>query len=267
MTDPVVGSLFDPLLKILASQVDDLEGLRIASENRYRQLTRVEPDEDGQVRGLALPGEHREVRKVRTLIDGIAELETAAIRQMERHMRYSVWSDWLKTAPGVGEKTLARLLAAIGDPYWHPVHRRPRMVSELWAYAGYDVVRADPGHLRAGSQFYSAGVARSRRKGQKVTWSGEARKRAWVIATGCVKQPATTRYRQVYDAARVKHVEAIHQSECVRCGPSGKPAPVGSPLSDGHKHARAVRAIGKEVLRDLWVEARRLHEERTSMAA
>lgn len=31
-----------------------------------------------------------------------------------------------------------------------------------------------------------------------------------------------------------------------------------SPLSDGHKHARALRAVAKAVLRDLWREARRL---------
>jgi len=63
----------------------------------------------------------------------------------------------------------------------------------------------------------------------------------------------------VYDTTRAKYADVIHNASCVRCGPAGKPALVGSPLSDGHKHARALRAIAKEVLRDLWIEARRLH--------
>lgn len=33
-----------------------------------------------------------------------------------------------------------------------------------------------------------------------------------------------------------------------------------SPLSDGHKHARALRLVAKAVLRDLWIEARRVQE-------
>lgn len=46
----------------------------------------------------------------------------------------------------------------------------------------------------------------------------------------------------------------------VRCGPAGKPAPEGSPLSDGHKHARAIRITAKAILRDLWIESRGLYE-------
>lgn len=45
-----------------------------------------------------------------------------------------------------------------------------------------------------------------------------------------------------------------------RCLTSGKPAQPGSPLSKAHIHARGLRAISKAVLKDLWVEAKRLHE-------
>lgn len=257
MPNSPMGQLYDPLLNLLASQVDDLEMVRIAADNRYRQLTSTKPDKDGMVRALGMPEDHKEVIKARALADGLIEIEKSAIRQLERHMRYSMWGPWLKTVPGVGEKTLARLLASVGDPYWNSLYQRPRLVSELWAYCGYDVVRVGP----------EAGVARARRKGQKVTWSTEARKRAFIIADTCVKQKPDTRYRKVYDETRVHYSEAVHQVDCVRCGPSGKPALAGSPLSDMHKHKRAVRAIAKEVLRDLWIEAKRLHEERELVAA
>lgn len=243
--------LFDPLLKILASQVDDLEALRIASDNRYRQLTRDELDADEQMRGLGLPEDNREVRRVRASLDGLESLEVDAIRQLERHMRYSVWSDYLKRSPGVGEKTLARLLAATGDPYWNTLHDRPRLVSELWSFCGYgDAAR------------------QVKRKGQKVNWSPEARKRLYVITGGVIKVN-TGCYREIYDETKARYAESVHERSCVRCGPAGKPALPGSPLSKAHIDGRGRRAISKEILRDLWLEARRLHEQLdgTRMAA
>jgi hypothetical protein len=73
----------------------------------------------------------------------------------------------------------------------------------------------------------------------------------------------------VYDAAREQYAEAVHPTECVRCGPAGKPALPGSPLSAGHQHARALRRVSKEILRDLWLEARMVHtgEVTEAMAA
>jgi hypothetical protein len=34
---------------------------------------------------------------------------------------------------------------------------------------------------------------------------------------------------------------------------------MGTPLSPGHQHARAVRIVAKEILKDLWIEARNLY--------
>jgi hypothetical protein len=162
----------------------------------------------------------------------------------------------------VGDKTAARLLAAIGDPYWHTVQDRPRTVSELWAYCGLHVEHA--------------GVAPRRRKGEQANWSTAAKTRSWLIAEACVKQlraPCTkaidkpwaehlegcacSPYRLVYDEARIKYHDAVHVLVCARCGPKGVP---GLPLSDGHQHARAMRFVAKRFLRDLWREAKRLHE-------
>lgn len=235
--------LEDNLLNVLASQVDDLEMLRIASDNRYRQLTRTGTDKDGKNRGLELAEDHPEVLRIRASIDGLRELESDAIKRLERHMRHSPWAEWLKSAPGVGEKTLARLLAATGDPYWNTLHDRPRKVSELWSYCGY-----------------GDASAQRKRKGQKVNWSPEARKRLFVIASKCVMQPDETRYRKLYLETRERYADAVHESVCVRCGPEGKPAQPGNPLSKGHQHGRGLRAISKEILLDLWLEAREIYE-------
>src|SRR5699024_8750965 len=48
------GWLREPVLGILADVLDDLEKVRIANENRVRQLTRTEDDEDGENRGHGL---------------------------------------------------------------------------------------------------------------------------------------------------------------------------------------------------------------------
>lgn len=92
-----------------------------------------------------------------------------------------------------------------------------------------------------------------------MTWSPDAKMRAFLISESCVKN-ARSPYRKVYDDAREKYAEAIHAAPCRRCGPKGTPASVGSPLSKGHQHARAMRMISKELLRDLWLEAKRIHE-------
>ena len=165
---------------------------------------------------------------------------------------------------------------------------------ELWAYAAYHVIKvpvsghdgqspsqspigsaevtvpmlpvggdrdgSGPGHLAPGTHRGHVGVAPKRQRGAHANWSATAKMRAFLVAESCIKQSGTP-YRTVYDATRAKYADALHAVECIRCGPKGKPAPIGSPLSDGHKHARALRAVAKEVLRDLWREARRIHLE------
>jgi hypothetical protein len=103
------------------------------------------------------------------------------------------------------------------------------------------------------------GVAPRRARGQKANWSTRAKTRVFLIAESCIKQ-ARSPYRPVYEAGREQYVDSIHAVDCVRCGPSGKPAKAGTPLSAGHQHARAMRLVMKAILRDLWREAKRIHE-------
>lgn len=176
------------------------------------------------------------------------------------------------------------------------VPARPRQVSELWALCGYHVLPArhngvatqggnaggnqtgHPGQVGAGTHRLNAGVAPRRQRGVSANWNEEARVRARMIAESAAKQLDKTcpvdpevkfavhvedcrcsEFRKVYDAGREKYLHAVHAAPCAQCGPAGSPAPAGSSLSDGHKHARALRLVAKEILKSLWVEARWLH--------
>jgi hypothetical protein len=297
MSRPVLA---DPLLALAADVLDDLERVRIANENRLRQLTRDETDADGKERGFGLTLDHPDVKRLAALVRALkcerkaaAEkhrgccLEHDAELNLKRQLRAHPLGPWVKQARGVGEKQAARLLTSIGDPYIRPeIQRddgtveptRPRRVSELWSYCGYHVLRTghgsgathdrgagsghtggSPDHGTADAQGVGVGVAATRARGQRANWSADAKMRAHLVAVSIVK--AGGPYRDVYDTARTKYDDATHHTECKRCGPSGKPAQPGSPISAGHQHARALRAVAKEVLKDLWREAKRLHEE------
>ncbi len=268
------------MLALLADVLDDLERTRIANENRLRQLTRDEPDKDGIERGFGLTLDQPQAASVASLVAALAAMEHQATIALRRQLRAHPLGPWVAKTPGIGEKQGARLLVAIGDPYWNTLHDRPRTVNELYAYTGNHVLPASGQSTTvihhagvagrgqtAGSDTHAvhaahttAGVAPSRTRGQRANWSSTAKMRAFLVAEACMKCRQSP-YRVVYDETRTKYAEATHKVECRRCGPSGKPAPVGSPLSDGHKHARALRKVAKEVLRDLWREAKRLHEE------
>lgn len=251
-TPPVIA-LASPTLKLAAETLDDLEKVWIANANRLRQLTRAEEDSDGETRGLGLNVAHPSVARLAAIVQGLEDLTKESTKALEKEMRAHPLGPWVKAQHGVGDKQAARLLAAIGDPYIRPAldredgtpdPSRPRLVSELWAYCGYHVL--------------DSGLAPARRRGQLANWSEDARKRAYLIAVSILK--AGGPYREVYDARRAKDADAVHQIACVRCGPSGKPAQPGSPLAPGHQHGRAMRAVSKEILKNLWREGKRLHE-------
>jgi hypothetical protein len=256
--------------------------VRIANANRVRILTRNEADSDGENRGFGLTEDHPEVAKLALTVKALEAAEHDAILNLQRALRKHPLAAFQKRHKGLGEKQFARLLAVLGDPYWNDLHDRPRTVSELWAYAGFHVIRTSGGgHLSGDTHKASAaagststpgasvvarahitcapGVAPKRQRGQQSNWNETARKRVWVIASSMPKFPGG-HYEQVYRAAREKYADATHPTDCVRCGPAGKPAPAGSELSDGHKHARAIRIVAKELLKDIWRESRDLYE-------
>lgn len=257
-------------LAAAADTLHDIERLRIASENRLRQFTRGtdEEDKDGGKRGFGWDLRSPAVASLATLVGGMkcdsevvrqalgddkppkkkgCCLEHDAERNLTRALRANPLGPWVRAQKGIGEKQGGRLVATIGDPYmrpamlredetWEPA--RPRTVSELWAYCG----------LKPGQR---------RKRGELANWSATAKMRAWNVAGSMLKAGN----REVYDKRKAATEGRLHSAECVRCGPSGKPALPGSAWSDGHRHADALRVVSKEILKELWREARRIHLE------
>jgi len=222
------------LLTIYADLLEDLERSRIATENRVRALR--------QVKGLA--GSPEEER-LDSIAMGLAEAERKATNELRKAVKAHPLGEWIGGQLGVGEKQAGRLLGVLGDPALRvdpeTGEATERTVSQLWSYCGYGDARLQV-----------------RRRGEKGNWNATLKMRAHLIAESCMKTP-TSPYRKVYDEARAKYADAVHAEECKRCGPSGKPAQRGTELSDGHKHARALRLVAKTFLRDLWEESRRVH--------
>jgi hypothetical protein len=208
----------DPVYDALradAEALDGIEAVRIATENRLRTM---------------LPGSP-EAARTAILMVGLKDLEKQAVRNLEKTLKGMPLGAWIQSTPGIGLKQGARLLAAIGDP---ATRANP---AKLWRYAGLDPVD---------------GKARERRKGEFAGWNPDAKMRAFLVAESCLKAKARSPYGPLYDHERAKHAGAIHAHECRRCGPKGRPALPGSALSDGHGHARALRRVAKEVLKDMW---------------
>lgn len=248
---------------VLADMLDDLEGIRIRTSNRLWAYT------DDRAKGLP---NTREAEFLARMVDQLAAMEHQSTLALQRAFRTHPLAPWVRVQIGLGEKQVARLLASIGDPYWHPILERPRTVSQLWAYCGLHVVHptSRPHRLRDGVEnnldgqprpetqtsgavdgrdldqgehaplSRGVGVAPKHRRGTKANWNAQARMRIWLIAKSCIMQ-LNSPYRTVYLEGREKY------------------APLD--LTDGHKHARAQRLVMKAILRDIWIESRRLHKE------
>ncbi len=240
-------SVSDSTLLVLCDQLSDIEASRIAAENRLRSLTETWRRDDVTY-GKGISKAWPEVAVLAGHVDGLQTLEHGLELAVKRAMRVHPLGPWVKRTVGVGEKQGARLLAAIGDPASRST------VSQLWAYCGLHVVHPAAHTATDTHRPGGGGVAPTHKRGEKSNWNATAKSRVFLVAEACIKQRHSP-YRPVYDDARLKYADATHNYLCSRCGPAGKPAAVGSPLSLGHQHARAMRLVMKAVLRDLWVEA------------
>lgn len=225
-TPIVLASLSDPTLNTLAAQFSDIEQMRIATANRLRILTLDEADEDGVMRGWSLPDNHPSVIALRYQFEAFEIQEKTMEKALAKQLKTHPLHPWIKSQIGLGDKQMARLLGVIRDPYWNELHQRPRTVSELWAYSGLHVID---------------GQGAKRRKGQQSNWSAEAKSRIYLIAVSCIKQSKSP-YRAVYDDRRA-HTAITHPD-----------------WTDGHSHNDALRIMGKEILKQLWIQSRAIHE-------
>ena len=256
---PVVALLDDPTLALAADTLDDLERVKIASQNRLRSLTDDTPDADGVLRGSAMPLSHPEVARLAALVQMVEAAEHQAVLNLQRAMRSHPLGPWVKAQRGIGEKQAARLLAKIGDPCVNATAGTYRTVSQLWAYCGLHVVAGgDPGQSPADTQSLPAGVAARRQKGQKANWSTDAKTRAWLIVQSCMKQLDTSCKT---DTGIAEHVEGCGCSpyRVVIDQRRQRTATTHPEWTPGHSLNDAMRVASKRLLRDLWREARRCH--------
>ena len=297
--------LKDKVLKLLGDQLVDTEDILFKLENRYRSFTQsgdvpgghgMDPSEFTDLPFcLALVGDGDMSTLLPRLITMQQGIAAELVKALEKRMEQHPLGPWVKAQGGIGYLQAARLLGAIGDPYWmekietgtkpdHPSPRvrrvlesRPRRgPAELWAYCGLDP--------REGA---------IRRPGDEDNkWHRTAKSRVWLVADSCIhqiEQPAkdytiekgkyagqvrhrkatpASPYRVIYDQAKAKYVDAAHYIKpCAWCGTKGNPAPLGSPLKPRHIEARARTIVMKEILKDLWRESKRLHEQQLAVDA
>jgi len=227
-------------LRIWAEMFEDAMQQRIAANNRAE-------------RGGVDPSVYA------AYTDALQKAENVCALEMRRCYRRVVPESirtWQKNTHGLGEHAIARLLGHLGHPriatphHWEGtgsartlIADEPfeRTIGQLWQYCGH-------------------GRAERKRKGMTATelaaqGSPVLKMIVHIIAECTMKQKASP-YRVVYDDIKTKCADKTHSVECVRCGPSGKPAQPGTPWKPGHIHAHALRITGKEILRDLWLVAR-----------
>lgn len=246
---------------------DDMEKIRIGNENRIRTLVAMRIA-DGE-----------EVEVLYQIVDALRKEQHKIELTIKHALRKHPLAPWLDSIIGIGERQGARLLGAMGDPYWNDRDDRPRRgPAELWAYCGLHTLLVDQNrpdtqkwgvggdqlgshidHAEDDAQVALVNVAARKQHGQISNWNAEAKMRVYLIAESCMKQ-RTSIYRDVYDKRKENTVGRLHAALCYRCGPKGHPAKPGSPWSDAHRHADALRIVSKRILRDMWRESKRLHE-------
>lgn len=244
-------------LRIWAEMFHDAQQQRIATTNRAERGG-VDPD-------LYV-----------AYIDATEAAEKAARRGMILAYRRTVPEPiraWVKGTHGLGEPLMARLLGHLGHPRWATPHHWEgtgaarvlitdppfeRTVSQLWQFCGH----GRPGRPRRGASAEEMAALGSPNLKMIVHLCAEGivksgvRKLEHCHDTGKVfdvdGRKAVSPWGQLYLDLRRMYLDKEHTVECVRCGPSGKPAQPGDPWNLGHQHGAALRKVGKEILRDLW---------------
>lgn len=237
--------LADPTLALAADVLDDLERVKNANKSRLRSLTRDEEDSDGEMRGFGLALDHPDVARLNALVEVLSKAEHDATLNLQRAMRKHPLGPWVKAQRGVGEKQAARLLATIGDPFINGATGEPRTVSALWAYCGLHVKDGD---------------AARRQKGVRSNWSTLAKTRAWLIVEASMKQ--------LDPDCKTETGIADHWEDC-KCSPyriivderRQHTAVTHPDWTAGHSLNDGMRVASKALLRDLWRQAKAIHDE------
>jgi transposase len=156
-------------IRLLGRTLDDLERMRVMGGNRVAAFERE----------LGLKMDYHDViQKQLRVAEHIAELE------LKRAWRKHPLAPWALSVRGVGEKSIARLIAEIGDPAERP---NP---GKLLAYCGHGEALRRHHKGMSQDELFRCGNPR-------------AKKQVWLIATAMLK----TGNRDLYDARRAVTAE------------------------------------------------------------
>jgi hypothetical protein len=250
-------------LRLYAKLFSDAQEFRKSLSNKLRSNT-SDPDA---------------VDTFRQTTDDLEEMAKKTLLSVYRREVPEPIQQWQSNSLGVGEHLIARLLGEIGHPRiaepWHwegegignrvIVQGEPyeRSVSQLWQYCGH----GKPSYRHKGMSKDEA-MAGGNPHAKAVTWN---------IVNGIVKasvrkdendeRMSKSVYGQLYLDTKERYADRVHSAPCrggvsaasptgrSRCKVDARYADVGDPFSAGHINAIAMRRVGKEVLRDLWIVA------------
>jgi hypothetical protein len=225
-------------LRIWAEMFNDAQQARIAARNRAERGG-VDPDV---------------YETYLATLDASEHLCRLALRRCARRVVPAPIRTWQAATVGLGDDLFARLLGHLGHPRWATPHHwegtganrhlvadppYERTVGQLWAYCGHGDPTRRPRKGATADDLFACG-------------NPILKMLVHLNAEACMKQTRSP-YRLVYDDARATYADRVHAEPCIRCGPSGRPAAEGTPWSAAHQHAAALRKVGKEILRDLWI--------------
>lgn len=231
-------------LRIAAELFRDAMDFRIAQENRINHAPIMI---DHRVAAIGAIRKAEAMCKA-TMVATYEEVTPMKVRE------------WVEHTPGLGAPSMARLLGHLGHPrratpaHWEgsgtkrvliPDPPYERTIGQLWQYCGHgDPRRSRPGKGATAEEVFACG-------------SPTLKMIVHLIAANTMrsKDGQDGMYRKIYDSERDRFADRVHASPCVRCGPSGRPAAEDTPWKPGHQMAAALRRVGKEILRDLWILA------------
>lgn len=161
--------------------------------------------------------------------DALEAIEDGIDRQLERLAKQHPMNDWVTNqAKGLSLRSFCILFGITG-----PLDRFPN-VAKLWKYLGLAVVD---------------GAAPKRTRGQKLDYSPHGRTRCYIIGESIVKAGGGGKYRDSYDTKKAYYHETRPD------------------WTLAHAHRAAMRYAVKELLKDMWVEWRRVMGEEQAEAA
>jgi hypothetical protein len=238
-------------LRTLAEMFHDAQKARIAAGQRIDRNDTVDP---------------RVLAAFKVHLDNLNATEEGLRKALRTQYRATApigVQQWAASCAGIGEKLLARLLGHLGDPLVatphayldeapdghecdplrckseggrHLVALEPfeRSISQLWSYCGHGDAK------------------RKRVKGMTADdatglGSPTCKSLVHLMAQGCVKANGIDtlldkRYGKLYYVGKERYADRVDDA--------------GKPWTDMHKHNAALRLVGKEILKDLYLARR-----------